>query len=360
LAKDAPTIDESKTLVKTACLLDWMDGKAQKAIAERFEGMGAAHARVRDLGKFAGWLFDTTADVALAHVASSELVEHLRALALEARYGLPAGLAPLARLRVPGIKREQLLRLHLDGIDVELDRFWDVSDDALAEYLTPIQMDRLRLAIRADVEESLKRKHLGQRARAVDASLPAKLVDDLYATAGQGLEQAVTDALGHVGLSATRILRQPHGEEDVQLAHADGTVVISVTASQRDVRPIRWNKVKEVLGTGAGLNPINYVCVGRPSFDSLAVRRAGEIAREAGRRSLLLVPVPVLAEAIVRITEERMTAAQLGDLFARERGILMTEDLPDAVADGATPASSVIAGLVDVDAPATTKADLSR
>jgi hypothetical protein len=136
-----------------------------------------------------------------------------------------------------------------------------------------------------------------------------------------------------MGLSATRVLRQPKGEEDIRLAHADGTVVISVTASQEDARPIRWNKAKVILGTGAGLNPINYVCVGRPSFESLAERSATDIARETGARSILLVPIPVFAEAVVCISEGIVDVVQrLGDLLVRQRGVLAVADLPKSTA----------------------------
>jgi hypothetical protein len=43
------------------------------------------------------------------------------------------------------------------------------------------------------------------------------------------------------------VLRQPHGEEDICVAHAAGTVIVSVTAKENDSRPIRWNKAKEIL-----------------------------------------------------------------------------------------------------------------
>ena len=153
-----------------------------------------------------------------------------------------------------------------------------------------------------------------------------RLIENLYTATGGGLEQAVTDALNQVGLSARRLVRQPSGEEDIQLAHGNGTVVMSVTASQDDVRPVRWSKVREVLGTGAGLNPI-YVCVARPGFESLAERKAGEIARETGPRRLLLVSIPMLAEALVRCGEGRLSADDLGDLLATAKGILSDKDL---------------------------------
>ena len=171
-------------------------------------------------------------------------------------------------------------------------------------------------------------------ARAERANLIRKLIDDLYAAKGGGLEQAVTDILNHLGVPAARILRQPHGEEDIRVTHADGTVIISVTASQDDTRPVRWNKAKEILGAGAGLNPVNYVCVGRPDFESLALRSAENIAREAGHRSILLVPIPVLAEAAVRIAEGSLDSRHLVDVLARRRGNLTVDDLSEGSVEG--------------------------
>jgi len=76
--------------------------------------------------------------------------------------------------------------------------------------------------------------------------------------------------------------------------------VVSVTASLDPTRNIVWSKAREILGGGVGINPTNYVCVGRPGFHSLAVEHAELIAREEGARRLLLVPLDVLAEVVVR------------------------------------------------------------
>jgi hypothetical protein len=307
-----------------------MAGKTHRSISAEFEGMGAAAARVRDLGKNAAWLLDSLAEAAEVVGAAPAHIEGIRAQALEARYGLPASLAPLARLRVPGISREHLVRLHqnVHGVDLQdPEAILDAPDDAFTGLLTTLQVTRLKQAILKDAEESLRRKRAGQLARAEHAGLPRKIIDDLYTATGGGLEQAVTDALNQAGLSAARVLRQPHGEEDVQLAHVDGTVIISVTASQDDARPIRWNKTKEILGAGAGLNPINFVCIGRPGFESLAERSAANIAREAGTRSILLVPMPVLAEAILQTSEDQLEAQTLGNLLAHTSGVLTIAEL---------------------------------
>jgi helicase len=335
LAKSTITLDEARALARAKCLLEWMSGKSQRSISADFQGMGAAAARVRDLGKNAAWLLDTLAEAARMASAPASLSQEVSMLALEARYGLSAALAPLARLRVPGISREQLLALYQTGQDMRLhepDTIIDAPDEAFDGILTPLQVARLRQAILADIQESIRRKRAGHLARAEQANLLRTLIDNLYTAKGGGLEQAVTDVLNHVGLSAARVFRQPYGEEDIRMAHAEGTVIISVTATEDDARPIRWNKAKEILGAGAGLNPINYVCTGRPSFESLALRSADNIARETGTRSILLIPMLVLAEAIVRIAEGRMDVQQLGELLAHGRGNLTVNDLPEATA----------------------------
>jgi hypothetical protein len=114
------------------------------------------------------------------------------------------------------------------------------------------------------------------------------------------------------------------------LSHPDGMIVASVTASKDEGKRISWNKAREVLGTGAGMNPINYVCIGRPGFHSLAERKAEEIAREEGGRRLLLMPVDVIAEAVVRVREEALEPVALADLLARAKGLLTLRDLEPA------------------------------
>jgi helicase len=317
-------------LAKTKCILDWIGGEPVARITGTFRGMGAGSTRIRDLGRSAAWLLETMSAVAQVQEESAKVVERLRGLALEARYGLPAPLAPLARLSVRGVTRKHLLALYRDERGLHLhtpEALLDRPDEDFEDLLTPTLLDRLRKAIVEDIHASLLVRRTGQRRRAEVVDLPAKLVDDLYTTTGNGLELAVADALSSVGLSVERVLRQPSGEEDIRLAHADGTVVISVTASKDDARPVRWNKAKEILGTGTGLNPTNYVCIARPSFDKLAESSAANIAREQGSRSILLAPVDIIAEAVVAISEGTMTADDLGALLARRRGILRLHDL---------------------------------
>jgi helicase len=320
----APSNDrEARVLMRTGCLLEWIEGAPEQELGRRYPG--CAHARLRAMGQTAAWLTDAAAGVGTIRGADEDRVARLRRLVLELRYGLPQELAGLARVNAQGVGRASLMRLYEGDTGLELydpDNLLEASADDLAGLLTPIEAVALREAITAERGESLRRRRRGHRERAERAQFNAQLIDDLYTATGGGLEQAVTDALSAVGLRVTRIVRQPYGEEDIQLDHQSGTVVISVTASDSETKAISWNKAREVLGTGAGLNPVNYICVGRPSFHSLAERRALEIASEVGQRRLLLVPIPVIADAVLRCQEGHLTAEELGDLLAGERGLL--------------------------------------
>ena len=333
LAKPVISSSEIKGLLKATCALEWMRGTSLTDISRMFPGMGAAPVRVQNLGKNVAWLLDVLGRGAQVTGLQSSTVNQIADMAVEARYGLPSRLAPLARLRAPGVARDVLRRLDGYHGDVPLydpEFILDADSEAFNGILTPTQLASLRQAITRDTEESLQRRRAGHIARADDTT--RQIIANLYAASGGALEQAVTDALNHVGLSATRVLRQPHGEEDVQLAHSDGLVVISVTASQSNGRAIKWVKAREVLGTGVGLNPANYVCIGRPQFEALAERQATEMATEIGPRRLLLATMATFAEGILRCAEDRMSAVALGDLLARERGVLTDPDLPDSAA----------------------------
>jgi helicase len=328
----APRDDnEARALLRTACLLEWIDGTPESKLTARY--MGCGYARLRGMGQTASWLLDAATRVAAIRHVDDERVAALQRLTLRLRYGLPYELAPLARLNAPGIARTALLGLFQGDNGRELydpDNLLEANAEDLDGLLTPREAGLLQTAIIAERGESLRRHRRGHRARAERSSFDARLIDDLYTTTGSGLEQAIADSLAAVDLSVTRIVRQPHGEEDLQLDHGDGTVVISVTASDSDTKAISWRKAREVLGTGAGLNPINYVCIGRPAFHSLAERRVLEIAQETGERRLLLVPLYVLADAVLRCQEGRLNSERLGDLLAHERGLFDIDALENA------------------------------
>lgn len=330
---------EAHALYRAHCLAGWMAGETERSLGSRFNAVPPS--RLRELGHAAAWLFEAAARAAEAAGNGAEVVEGLRRLATEARWGVPASLAPLARLRVPGISRALLMEVAARLGDTELllpDRFLDIEPNQLSGVMTASQVARVKDAILRDTLESLARQRAGhvnraQLNRAQRAAVPLRIVEQLYDARGGGLEQAVLEAFQFSGVTASRIANQPHGEEDLRLTLEGGLVMVSVTASETEGKPIAWRKVREVLGTGAGANPANYLVVGRPLFDSLAVRNSTDLGREAGHRSLLLMPVAVLVEAVVQAADRRLDLEQFCNMLASESGLLTVDSVPSRTED---------------------------
>ncbi len=322
--------EEMQALQQTACLMNWMGGEDAGKLQRQF---GMSRERLKTMGGYVAWLLEALSSAAIAGAVDVGRVKFVRKLAVETRYGVPAELAPLARLRPAGVPREALMQLRALGV-VEPDDLLEADPTALQPALSPLQVTNFKRAILEETELSLRRKRKGHLRAAAEIGIPPTLIETLYSATSTALEDAVCDALKTAGLAASRIKKQPHGQEDIQIAVAAGTVVASVTGSQDDQKAIKWTKAQEVMGQGAGLNPVNCVCFGRPRFEGLAERNARDIAREGGDRKLLLVPVDVLVETMIRCTIGEMTAGELGDLLASRRGVLGRDDLPAKPQDG--------------------------
>jgi replicative superfamily II helicase len=323
---------ELQALEQTACLLKWMDGEPARDLHRDFK---MTRERLRTMGGNAAWLLQTL--VAAAKVAGVEpsRVRFVRDLALRAQHGLPAELSSLATLRPIGVSREVLMELRQQGI-VAPDDLLEADPASMQPALSPRLVQTFKEAIQRETAMSVRRKRTGHLRAAAEVGIPPALIEILYTASGTPLEEAVRDAFQTAGLAAKRVEKQPHGEEDIQVATAKGTIVVSATGSQEDQKPIKWTKAQEVMGQGAGLNPVNCICVGRPRFEALAERNATDIAREGGDRRILLVPVDVLVEAMIRCTRGDMMSEQFGDLLATQRGVLTADELPSP-ANGASP-----------------------
>ncbi len=325
LASAHPSEVQLRVLARTDCLARWRTGEEATAIGRSFEG--CSPSRLTGMAKVGAWILEATAEAEKARGRDAAVIARL---ASEVRYGVPAELVPLARLNVRGVARGSLIRLYEGGRDKHLhdpDVLLDAEDDDLAGLLTPLEAARLREAVIAERGETQTRRRRAQTERARVAELAEQLIDDLYTLGGVDLERAVADALAAVGIPATRIHEQKHGEEDLQIRHPDGTVVVSVTASLHPSKNIVWSKVREVLAAGVGMNPINYVCIGRPAFHSEAESLARQIGLEEGPRNLLLIPMDVFADAVIRCAEGRLDSGALLDAFGRASGVLSLDEL---------------------------------
>lgn len=315
---------ELQATEQAACLLNWMSGEPTRELHKHFS---MTRERLREIGGNAAWLIQTLASAARVAGVPAERVRAVREMALRAQYGLPDELAPLASMRPPSVSREALMQLREKGI-IAPDDLLEADPGSLQPALSPKVAETFKDAILHETAMSLRRKRSGHVRAASEAGVPARLIETLYSATGKLLEEAVRDAFQTAGLVAKRIENQPYGEEDIQLATKHGTVVVSVTGSETDEKPIKWTKAQDVMGQGAGLNPVNCVCIGRPRFEALAERNANDIAREEGDRRILLVAVDVLVEAMLRCVRGQMSAAGLGEVLAATTGVLRVEDLP--------------------------------
>jgi ATP-dependent DNA helicase len=315
---------ELQATEQASCLLNWMSGGPTRELHKNFS---MTRERLREMGGNAAWLIQTLASAARAAGVPADRVRAVKEMALRAQYGLPHELAQLASMRPPSVSREALMQLREKGI-IAPDDLLEADAGSLQPALSARVAQTFKETILRETAMSLRRKRSGHVRAAGEAGVPARLIETLYAATGKPLEEAVRDAFQTAGLAAKRIENQPHGEEDIQLATKRGTVVVSATGSETDEKPIKWTKAQNVMGQGAGLNPVNCVCVGRPRFEALAERNANDIAREEGDRRILLVAVDVLVEAMLRCVRGQIAAADFGEVLATSRGILRVEDLP--------------------------------
>jgi len=313
-----------QALIETSCALEWIEGSSARSLEKRYYGLSGE--RLRNIGANLAWLLETLAEAARVADVLSDRIITLRRLALASRYGLPHELAPLARLRT-GIGRETLFALGQIGL-ADPDAILEANADTVAGLLAPGELNRLQQAIRDDTIETLRRRKSGHLQRATRSGLSPELINALYSAEDDVLERVVRDVLESAGLPTTQLETQAYGEEDLQISTPAGMVVGSVTASKSPDKPIAWRKAREVTGQGAGLNAVNFVCIGRPRFDGLAERSAQAVAREQQDRRLLLIPMHIFVEAISRVAEGRITTNALGSVLANGRGLLTADDLP--------------------------------
>jgi helicase len=326
LAMKAAAVGEETTqaLIQTSCAIEWIAGTPARSLGKRYQGLSAE--RLRNMGASLGWLLEALVVAARAEDVPPERILDLKRLAAAVRYGLPAELEPLARLRAR-IPRETLFALGELGL-ADPDDILESSPSAVAEVMSPGELARLQEAIRNETVETLRRRKAQHLQRAARSGLSPQIIDALYSATGEGLERVVRDALEAVGLPTTRLETQAYGEEDLQISTPAGLVVASVTASDSPDKPIGWRKAREVMGQGVGRNPVNFICIGRPRFEGLAERSAAAASREEQDRRLLLVPMDVFAEALSRVAEDRLKADSFGDLLAANRGLLTVDHLP--------------------------------
>lgn len=329
---EAPTREEDVLLKRVLLLLSWIEGNGVRDLETFFRiGLGA----LRTLGETTSWITESAARLAPLLGASAETSPVLSHLSDELRYGVPFQMVPLAQLRARGLGRDTLLRLiHNEaGLVVTTpDALFDTPDDSFKGVISPRQLHALRDAALASMQDMHLRHQRAHSLRLARAAPFRELVDAAYRAAGTDFERAIEDLLttAPVSLDCVRVSRQRHGEEDLHLRYPDGVLIIQATASQDQLRNVRWEKAREVLAQGVGLNPIGFVVIGKPDFHDLAILNAERMRGETGRH-LLLLPFFVLAELCVQVVEGHLSSDIFRQLLRTEVGHLSLESVTRAL-----------------------------
>ena len=198
----------------------------------------------------------------------------------------------------------------------------DAPPEEFVGILSPQRLDRLKEAIESQIGESLGRRRVGHLNRADKVVGLRPLVQRIYDCTGEAFERALEDLLNAspFNMGARRFTRQRAGQPDLEIAGAQGTIIVQATASLDGHKPINWDKVREVP-TSVGFSgiPSNFVCIGRPEFHEVAVGNANEIA-DRGSASLLLMPLPELAELCLQEAEGQVSHGTVLSVLENQRG----------------------------------------
>lgn len=319
---------ENGVLQKVVLLEQWRQGASARSLSRAFRvGLGP----VRDLGEKVAWLLETLEACAKVVGFPEGFRAELLAIGDELHFGVPREAVKFARLRVRGISRDQVIRLVKNERGIVFESYDQILDTPVEEFrgvVNPAVAQRLKEAILASAGDRLRRTLQGQLARLEANGLSTAKLQGSYADVGTELERTLESLLrtAPLNLECVRIGTQNRAEADLHLEHADGLIVVQVTASEDGAKPISWDKSREILGAAAGRAPVSYIVIGRPDFHELARQHAETMRTEPGR-PLLLMPLSVLMEAYVLVLERRIDAARLLQFLREERGYVDIERL---------------------------------
>jgi hypothetical protein len=90
-------------------------------------------------------------------------------------------------------------------------------------------------------------------------------------------------------------------------------------------------KAGDVVPQSARFHVDGFMCLGRPDFEALAREQAGHLAAKYNYKQL---PVYILAELFVLVTEKRIEPNVAEDFILNQRGYLTLAQVPGYVSTG--------------------------
>ena len=315
---------------RTQLLFGWVNGESVMKLTTDFSSeYSVGHGRITELGSVAEWLLSTAAQIGNSIGSTSTVVDKLSNLAQEAHFGVPLELVPLAQLRA--LPRSDILRLLINDKGIKLTdphKIIDADPSQFVDILPPQKVMTLKGKIAQSIGETLRRRKVGHLLRCDRLAAIRPLVERVYDTHGTEFERALEQLLNApmVELNVRRFTSQPSGQPDLEFQALKGTVVISAKASDDNMKPISWDKSKEVLGSvGYTGTASNFIVIGKPDFHNIAIENAKEVAGKGDR--ILLLPVDVMVELCLQKIEGKISREALISTIEDKYGVLNRTDV---------------------------------
>ncbi len=307
-------------------LKEWIEGTPVSQIINKYSGgYELGSGSVRRLGEIAAWMLNTGSRIAALSEASSvaDLEIQLERLAQRCKFGVPYEVAQIAELRV--LHRSDLNQLVNNAKGKVLDTPHKILDTPLVDFVGILSQQKaaaLQLAILDQIGESLSARKYGHCVRAEKFSNLRPLVEACYDQSGTGLEVALEQLFNSdfLGFNAYRFGKQRTGQPDLEIKGHNGNVVIQVTASEDNKKPVNWVKACTVTNSvGYSAKASNFVTIARPGFHEVAIGNANEMAVKQDQR-LLLLPLSEIIELCLWEIEGRQLKGTLMEVLENRQG----------------------------------------
>jgi len=319
--------DKTRKLKMALTAYYWIQGRQLRELEEAFQEKAGPIRRLT--AENLSWIVDAMADLAVAMRRPREFVKQLEVIVDRLVYGVPKEALFMAKLRVRGINRSEMMQLLKHGYNSS-DKILDADISAFDGVTSRTRANRLRDELRKHIKDTLERQKRGHITRLDRLGIDSGVVKNIYEAEGRALEMAMEDLFTPPfwNLVFERISRQDQreGRPDFLLYTVDNEVIAcEVTAKERNNCHIDKGKAEKILGSAAWCTPIARVVIGRPDFHELAIDNAENIVAEG--MNYKLIPMHVLAEMYVRVHEGRLTSKDVEGILCNEQGYLTFETL---------------------------------
>ena len=162
--------------------------------------------------------------------------------------------------------------------------------------------------------------------------LDTSLLKNLYEKTGRQLEFAIDDLLQRpfTEITCRRVTKQNEGEPD-HLLYDSSSNVFAIQTTAREKKNVNMKKATSIIGQSSKYKPYGYIVIGRPDFESLAIKDAEN--QVASGRNYKLIPIPALAETYVLFKEGKISSDDVDKILIEWKGYISLTRLYDYIRD---------------------------